>query len=347
MKFESATIKDIAKALNLSPSTVSRALRGSHEISVATKTLVLDYARKIHYRPTPAALSLKEKRTRSLGVVVCEIANNFFSEAINGIESIAYDKGYHVIITQSHESVEREQANAQHLASHGVDGLLISLSSESAEVPHLKELFEKGLPIVFFDRVTNEIPTHQVIANNYQGAFQATEHLILQGFKHIGHITSSPLLSITRERLKGYKEALQKHHLPFRESFVTYCHQGGLHKEETEAAMKQLFKGRQKPDAIFAATDRITTHCFGILKKMGRSRELGFTGFTNTQLGDLLEPALTRVRQPAFEMGQRATALLIEMIESKRPQTEYTTGILETELIIRASSLRKPTTGKS
>src|SRR3954470_4570332 len=200
MKFETATIKDIAKALNLSTSTVSRALRGSHEISPETKKLVLEYAEKINYRPNPIALSLKERRTRAIGVVVSEIANNFFSQAINGIESIAYNRGYHVIITQTHESHEREKVNVQHLASRSVDGLLISLSSETVDTSHLKQLYEKGLPIVFFDRVTNEIDTHKAVANNYLGAFHATEHLIYEGYERIAHISSSPTLSITKER---------------------------------------------------------------------------------------------------------------------------------------------------
>src|SRR5881275_3526362 len=164
MKFESATIKDIAKALNLSTSTVSRALRGSYEISYETKKRVLEYAEKINYRPNPIALSLKERRTRAIGVVVSEIANTFFSQAINGIESIAYNRSYHVIITQTHESQERERVNIEHLAARGVDGLLVSLSSETENVSYLKELHEKGLPIVFFDRVTNEIATHRVEA---------------------------------------------------------------------------------------------------------------------------------------------------------------------------------------
>src|SRR5690349_2725163 len=199
MKFDTVTIKDIAKALNLSTSTVSRALRGSYEISPETKKLVLEYAEQVNYRPNPIALSLKERRSRAIGVVVSEIANNFFSQAINGIESIAYNRGYHVIITQSHESFEREKVNVQHLASRNVDGLLISLSSGSSDVSYLKELHEKGLPIVFFDRITDEIKTHRVTANSRLGAFQATGHLINQGYKRIGHVTSSPHLSITKE----------------------------------------------------------------------------------------------------------------------------------------------------
>ena len=341
MKFESATIKDIAKALNLSTSTVSRALRGSYEISAETKKQVLEYAEKINYRPNPIALSLKERRTRAIGVVVSEIANNFFSQAINGIESIAYNRSYHVIITQSHESAEREKVNVEHMAARGVDGLLVSLSAESVDLSYLKELHEKGMPIVFFDRVTDEIETHKVIANNYLGAFHATEHLIYQGYKKIAHLTSSPYLSITKERLNGYKAALEKHGLSFNESLVKYCNHGGMIAQEVEDAINELNKGKVKPDAIFTAGDRLSIVCFGILKRVKQKKDLGFTGFTNTQVGDLFTPSLTVVRQPAFEIGQTATELLIQIIESKRPVVEFETKTLETSLIIRDSSARK------
>lgn len=338
MKFDSVTIKDIGKALNLSTSTVSRALRGSYEISAETKKQVLEYAEKINYRPNPIALSLKERRTRAIGVVVSEIANNFFSQAINGIESIAYNRGYHVIITQSHESLQREIVNVQHLASRGVDGLLISLSSESDDLTHLKELHDKGLPIVFFDRVTDEFETHRVTANNYLGAYHATEHLIYEGYKKIAHITSSPSLSITKERLQGYKEALEKHQIPFNESLVKHCYHGGMIAQEVEDEISALLKAKTKPDAIFAAGDRLTTVCFGVLKRMKQKKDLGFIGFSNTQVGDLFSPTLTVIRQPAFDIGQSAIELLIQTIESKRPETEFQKKILPTEIIIRDSS---------
>src|SRR5687768_6491853 len=208
MKFEAVTIKDIARALGISTSTVSRALRDSYEISPETKQLVLDCAEKLNYRPNPIALSLKERKSRSIGVVVCEIANNFFSQAINGIESIAYNRGYHVIISQSHESYDREVVNVQHLASRSVDGLLVSLSCETTDLTHFTNLHEKGLPIVFFDRITNEIITHKVIADNYQSAYDTTVHLIRNGYSRIALIVSAPFLSITKERMEGYKTAL-------------------------------------------------------------------------------------------------------------------------------------------
>src|SRR5438067_10308439 len=164
MKFDTVTIKDIAKALNLSTSTVSRALNGSYEIGTETKKLVLEYAEKINYRPNPIALSLKEQKSHSIGVVVCEVANDYFSQTINGIESIAYNRGYHVIITQTHESFDRESANVKHLLSRHVDGLLVSLSAQTTDTSQYKYLLDKGFPIVFFDRAAPDLNTHKVIA---------------------------------------------------------------------------------------------------------------------------------------------------------------------------------------
>ncbi|RYY00426.1 MAG: LacI family transcriptional regulator, partial [Gammaproteobacteria bacterium] len=212
--------------------------------------------------------------------------------------------------------------------------------SETTDLDYLKELHEKGMPIVFFDRITDEIETHKVIANNYLGAFHATEHLIYEGYKKIAHITSSPFLSITKERLEGYKAALEKHNLPFNESLVKYCNHGGMIADEIEVALAELHKGKLKPDAIFTAGDRLTIVCYGILKRMKQKKELGFTGFSNTQVGDLFSPSLTVVRQPAFEIGQNAIELLIQIIESKRPVTTFELKTLETSLVIRESSLK-------
>lgn len=343
MRYDSVTIKDIAKALNFSTSTVSRALRGSYEISEETKKIILDYAEKINYRPNPIALSLKDRRSKAIAVVVSEIANSFFSEAINGIESIAYNRGYHVIITQSHESAEREKVNVLHHASRGVDGLLISLSSGTIDLGYLHELNDKGFPIVFFDRITDEIATNKVTADNRLGAFNATEHLIQQGFKNIAHITSAPYLSITRERLDGYKQALEDHKIRFSQSLVKHCDHGGMILEEVEDALKELFNGKNPPDAIFTASDRITTLCFGAMKKLNLKKDLGFIGFCNTQVADLFSPAMSVVRQPAFEIGQVAIEMLIQQIESKRPTEQFKTKLLNTQLIVRESSRKQIT----
>ncbi len=335
--FEPVTIKDIAKALGLSTSTVSRALRDTHEISAATKKIVLAYAKEINYQPNPIALSLKERRSKSIGVVVSEVANSFFSQAINGIESIAYDRGYHVIISQTHESYDREVINVQHLASRSVDGLLVSLSSETTDISHLTSLHERGLPIVFFDRVADEIDTHKVIANNEKGAYQATDYLIRKGYKRIAHLTSSRHLSISIERLSGYEAALRDHGLEVNPSYIKYCLHGGMLQEETETAIKELMALKEKPDAIFVAGDRLSIGCLSVFKnlKIAVPEEMAIAGFSNSDVLDLFNPSLTSVRQPAFDIGQLATEMLLKLIEAKYPVEEFEKRILETNLYVR------------
>ena len=340
MKFEAITIKDIAKALGLSTSTVSRALRDSYQISPETKKLVLEYAKKINYSPNPIALSLKEKRSRSIGVIVCEIANSFFSQAINGIESIAYDKGYNVIITQSHESYEREVNDLQFLASRSIDGLLISVSSETKNFEHLRELQQKGLPIVFFDRIFDNIETHKVVVNNFQGSFDATNHLIKNGYRRIAHLANSESLSITRERIDGYREALRRNGIEIIESYIRHCAHGGMIYQEVEDALDQIMKQPEIPEAVFAAGDKLTTGFLRYYKAKGVKipEDIALAGFSNLDLTDLLNPSLTVVRQPAFEMGKAATNLLLSQVESKRPVTGFQKIVLDPELLIRDSS---------
>ena len=340
MKFEALTIKDIAKVLGLSTSTVSRALRDSYEISAETKKLVLDYAEKNNYHANPIALSLKERRSRSIGVMVCEIANSFFSQTINGIESIAYKNGYNVIIAQSRESFEREMLNLQYLTSRSIDGLIISVSTETTDFTYLKELHQKGMPIVFFDRVVNEIDTHKVIAENFKGGYDATTHLIKCGYRRIASISNPPLLSITKERVAGYKTALSENGIEVDEALIKYCSHGGMIFSEVEDAMNELFDLTIKPDAIFTSADKLTTNCLRILKSKNIlvPDDVGLIGFSNTDLTELLSPPLSIIKQPAFEMGEIATNLLLQVIESKKKVTEFETKTLSTELLIRGST---------
>jgi DNA-binding LacI/PurR family transcriptional regulator len=340
MKFEAVTIKDIAKALGLSTSTVSRALRDSHEISAETKRLVTEYAEKINYKPNPIALSLKERRSRSIGVMVCEIANSYFSQVINGIESVAGDNGYNVIIAQSHESFEKEIQNLQYLTSRSIDGLIISVSTQTKEFDYLKNLHEKGLPIVFFDRIVSEIDTHKVIADNYKGAYEATRHLIDCGYNRIAVLNNSEILSIGRERLAGYKAALSEAGRKVDTKLIKCCEYGGLKPEEVEAALEELFTSRQKPDAVLAAADKLTTGCLRFFrkKKIRVPEDVGLIGFSNSDLTELLSPPLSVIKQPAFEMGETAIQLLLKMIESKRPVNDFETIVLPTEMLLRGST---------
>ncbi len=343
MKFEAVTIKDIAKALGLSTSTVSRALRDSYEISPETKKLVLECAEKLNYRPNPIALSLKERKTRSIGVIVCEIANSFFSQIINGIESLAYDRGYNVIISQSHESYEREILDLQYLSSRGVDGILISVSTETSDYEHIKNLHQKGLPIVLFDRIAPGIDTHTIIVDNFKGTYEATEHLIHNGYSKIAAISNSEFLSISSERLAGYKEALNSNGIKINNDYIKHCFYGGMVFSEVEEAINQLLTLKDPPEAIVTLSDKLTIGSLKTIKRRGLKipADIALVGFSNSDLTELTDPPLTVVRQPALEMGKAATELLLQLIESKRPITEFEKRILSPEFIIMESGKRR------
>ncbi|QIP15543.1 LacI family transcriptional regulator [Spirosoma aureum] len=332
---DAITIKDIARALNLSTSTVSRALRDSYEINPETKRLVIEYAERLNYRPNPIALSLKENRSRVIGVVVPQIANNFFSQAINGIEAIAYNRGYHVIIFQSHESYEREVATVQQAVARKADGLLISLSSGTSDFSYLRQLQEKKLPIVLFDRVSKEIDSPCITADNFGGAFAATEHLIQSGRRRIAHLTIPPHISITQERLAGYRAALEQYDIPYDESLIRYA---GFGHNEVEPIVDDLLT--LSPDAFFAASDRLAIGCLSALKKRNISipESVSLIGFTNISVADLLAPPMSTVEQPAQEIGQVAAGRLIDLIEGKQKIPQPGTIRIPTKLIVRASS---------
>ncbi|PZR24821.1 MAG: LacI family transcriptional regulator [Citrobacter freundii] len=340
MRFEAVTIKDIAKALGLSTSTVSRALRDSYEISPETKKLVLDYAEKINYQPNPIALSLKERRTNSIGVIVAEIANSFFSQAIDGIESVAYRNGYNVIISQTRESYERELINLNYLTSRSIDGLIVSVSAETSDFSNFRELYERGLPIVFFDRIDPELNTHKITVDNYRGAYDATAHLIQNGYKQIAAVANNAVLSITKDRLAGYRAALADHGLTEKDEFIKYCEHGGLLVSEVENVMAEMLEAAVRPDAILALSDRLTTGCLRILKagKIRVPEDIALIGFSNSDLTELTGPSLSIIKQPAFEMGELATDSLLQLIGSKNPVTDFNTTILAPQLIIRDSS---------
>jgi LacI family transcriptional regulator len=343
MNFDAITIRDIARELHLSVSTVSKALRDSYEISEKTKKLVMEFAQKHNYRPNPMAQSLKKGHSKSIGIVVSSIDNQFFSQVINGMESEAYSQGYNVIITQSHESYDLEVQNVSHLIHRAIDGLLISIATETADVEHLRRLQQQGLPIVFFDRVSNEIDTHKVIVDNLGGAYQATMHLLDSGYKNIAHITSSVTSSVTTQRLAGYVDALVERGVGVNEEYIKYCLHGGLNLDELELAIDELMRTEPRPDAILTASDRITTSTMTLLhrKNIKIPQDVALVGFSNTVLADVLNPSLTSVHQPAFEIGRKATEMLLSIINSKRPITEFENVILPTELFIRNSSANK------
>ncbi|MGY4385858.1 LacI family transcriptional regulator [Pedobacter sp. UYP24] len=330
--YRATTIKQIAEALSVSISTVSRALSDSHEVSAETKRIIREYADKIGYQSNPIAVSLKRGKSNAIGVLLSDVASSFFSQVINGIESIAYKKGYHVIITQSHDSFEREVTNMGHLASRSIDGILVSMSSQTTNYDHITNLHERGMPIVFFDRILDEIETFKVTTDNFKAAYEATELLIKKGYKSIGHLTNAPQLSITIERLHGYQAALAANNIPFNEGLVYYCQEGGRNPEEIETAVAHYLTDEVKADALLISSDRISTSAMRVLNRLGKADELTIIGFSNSDVIDLLSPGISFIRQRAFEMGEIAAEMLIRVIESKYPVYEFETRLLEGEL---------------
>lgn len=334
---KTATIKDIARALNLSTSTVSRALRDSYEINPETKKTILDYARKVNYRPNPIALSLQGSNSKAIGVIVPAIANHFFAETINGIEEVAYSRGYHVVIFQTNESYVREKISLANAIERRVDGLLISLSGETTDVAHIKELEKAGFPLVMFDRISEEINTFKVVSDNFEGAYNATEHCIATGRRVIAKIASLPWLSITQERLAGYKAALEHHGLPLDESYIKCC---GFEEHEAHRAIDELMTKNPPPDALILGSDRLALSCLRILKErpVKMPENLALIGFTNLNVANLIEPPLSTVVQSAFEIGQKSVDLLIDLIEKKHKNPKFETIRIKTVLYPRESS---------
>lgn len=330
--YRAATIKDIAKELGFSISTVSRALRNSHEVSTEKKNIITAHAKKINYHSNPVARSLKSRQSYSIGVMVPDIANNFFSQIINGIESIAYQKGYHVIITQSHESYEREVVNLEHLANSSVDGLLVSMSSQTVDYSHVQKFHERGLPIVFFDRIIDEIKTFKVTINDFKASFEATELLIKKGYQRIAFLAHAPQLSVTTARVAGYKAALQANDIAINDDLIQYCPAGGNEPGEVHRAIEHLLSYTVPPAALFIASDRLSTAAIRVLKKSNQSHNIAIMGFSNSDAIDLISPEISYVRQNAFEMGEIAMDMLIKLMNNRYPVYDFETKFVDTEI---------------
>jgi len=345
MKFNQITIKDIARELGISPSTVSRALKDHPDISIATKKAVNELADKLNYQPNTVALNLRQRKTNTIGVIIPEIVHFFFSTVISGIEDVAYEAGYNVILAQSNESVEREKSDIKALFNSRVDGLLLSISRETTNFDHIESIISKGLPIVFYDRMYTNPNTSKVIVDDYVGAKEAVLHLIEQGYKRIAHLEAAPGLQIAVDRRRGYVDALRENNMPIKETMIIECPNGSL--EDGKKATKKLLSLASPPDAIFANNDLLAMGAMLSIKEKGLKipGDIALMGFSNWFFSQLLDPPLSSVDQPGFEMGQEAARLLIRQIEMKDKdqfEVQPETKILKTRLIIRESSLRKP-----
>ncbi len=335
------TLADLAKELGISTATVSRALKDYPDISAATKRKVLDLAAARNYHPNSIAASLRKQETRIIGVIVPEIVNNFFSNVIKGIMEVAYDVGYRVMICQSDESYEKEVTDAKALLASRVDGLLVSLAHETVIYDHLKEFKRSGIPLVFFDKTCEEMKdTSKVVSNDYQGAFHAVEHLIEQGYRRIAHIRGPLVATNAKNRLKGYMDAMAKHHLPVDEFMIIDGE--ALTFEFAHHLGKMLGMNKYNIDAIFAVTDIVALGVIKGLKSQGYKipEDIGVIGFNDWYMSTVIDPPLSSVAQPSFEIGKKSAEILLNEIAVIKQGLvpAYQTVVLDTELIIRESS---------
>lgn len=331
------TIKDIAKKLAISPSTVSRALRDHPDISKDTKALVSRIADQLDYFPDSLAQGLKSRKTNTIGLIVPEIKHHFFSSAISGIEDIAYTAGYTILVCQSNEDVEREKTNLKALVSNRIAGLLVSISQTTQNMDHFQILKKRGIPVVFFDRTLKGMPGCKVVVDDCQGAYKAVTHLIEKGYRRIAHIAGPENISIGQDRFDGYCKALADHKVRFDETLVVRT---GFRQADGSAAIDRILNLRPKPDAIFAVNDPVAIGAFIRLKekKIKIPQDMALVGFSNNPISALIDPPLTTVAQPSYEIGQAAAKLLLEQISHGGKPEHHSEHILKTRLIVRESS---------
>jgi LacI family transcriptional regulator len=330
-------IKQLARELNLSISTVSRALSDSYDVSTQTRNKVLELAKKLNYQPNPYASGLRRHNSRTIAIVVPEVANNFFSLAINGIQSVAREKGYHVLIYLTHEDNEIEMEVVQHLQSGRVDGVLISLSSRTIEKDHLTELTRLGLPLVFFDRVCEEFDTAKVTTDDYDSGLKATQHLIDRGCKRIAYLLVSKNLSIGINRMEGYLEALRKNKIAIDPHLIL---NGTNDREKNYNLIQKLLKSGKRPDGLFASVEHLAVTAYHVCNDMNLRipKDIKIISFSNLETAPLLNPSLTTITQPAFNIGKEAATILFKALSKKQFKLSNQKIVLASELIERNST---------
>lgn len=338
MKKGSVTIKDLAQELGISPSTVSRALADNPLVKTATRNAVKKLAKEYNYQPNFTALSLRNSKTRTIGIIIPQIVHEFFALVIRGIEDFAYANGYNVIICSTHEMYEREVSDTKALLTGRVDGILACLSKETTNFDHFKEFEERSIPLVFFDCVCDEIETHKVVIDDKAAGYVATKHLIEQGSRNIAFIGGPELLSINQDRYAGYKKALQEANLTTNKDWVVFCTTGDY--SDGLSSTKSLFQSGEI-DGVFAATDMLAIGAIKNIKALNKRipQDVAVVGFSNWSIAELFEPSLTTINQPGYEMGYKAAELLIQQI-TEPENSEYETFMLQTDLVIRESSVR-------
>lgn len=334
------TIYDLAKKLNISIATVSRALKDDPVVSKKTKKKISDLAVEMGYRSNHFARNLRNQTTNTIGVIIPRVNSYFMSTVIAGIESIANKEGYNLIISQSSESFEKEIASAKTMFNNRVDGLLVSLAYDTEDLNHFDAFFKRRIPLIFFDRVVEHENCTNVLIDNRRAAYEATTHLIKQGCKRIVHITATPKRNVYIDRLQGYKHALSDHDIAFRQDYVLISN---LSQEAGSVAAQEILRMNAMPDAVFVANDNCAVGCMLALKNAGIKipEDIAFVGFNNDPVSNVIEPNLTTINYPGYEMGEVAARNLINHLNGKATIQSTNTIILRSELMIRDSSRKK------
>lgn len=334
------TIYDIANELNVSPSTVSRALKGHFSIGKETIKAVKKLADKRGYRPNGIAASLRKSKTNTIGVIISWINRPFISSLISGVEQAANKEGFNVIISQSHDSYESEVANARTLYDSRVGGLVVSLAMETINYDHFRQYLKKDIPVVFVDRVAEELNSDIVVIDNYDAGFTAITHLIEQGCRRIAHIGGAQHRNVYAERERGYREALKQNNIPVDESLI--LHSDVLSHEEGLKCAEHLLSLPNPPDGIFSANDTAAVSVIQYAKQKGIKipEDLAIIGFNNDPVSTIIDPPLSTMMHPAVDMGIIAAQQVLKHREHK-DIVKSETIVLKTELLVRESSLRK------
>ncbi|MGZ5287233.1 MAG: LacI family DNA-binding transcriptional regulator [Flavisolibacter sp.] len=341
-KAKEVTIYDIALKLNISPATVSRGLQDHPAISKKTKKKIFDMVDEMGYRSNHFARNLRQQKTRTIGVIVHELNSNFITSVLAGIEKVTNEAGYDLIIAHSSESYKKEASNAKNLFNKRVDGLIASLSFDTTDLDHFKPFMDKGVPVLFFDRVEQDGNNTVVIIDNARCGYMATSHLIDQGCKRIAHVTSSLKRNVYSQRHKGYMDALFDHNIPYDENLVLINDLS--EKAGVDSALK-ILKMKELPDGIFITNDFVAAVCMRTLKEFGINipEDIAIVGFNNDAIGKLIEPALTTINYPGIDMGEIAARNLINHLKGISQIQQTNTIIVRSELIVRKSSLKKST----
>jgi LacI family transcriptional regulator len=334
------TIHDIAKKLNITASTVSRALNDHPRISEATKKSVHKTALKLNYQPNHIAAALRNGRSNIIGIIVPTIDRSFFASIVRGIEEIANASRYNVMICQTYDNYEKEVATVEALLNARVDGIMASYAKETRDFDHFLKVKEKGIPVILFDRSNDDLEVSQIVIDDFLGAYKATEHLIQQGCKRIAHFTNTLKISIYKERLRGYREALLANGLPYDESLII---ESNLQLEDGRNSMLKLLTLHAVPDGVFSSSAYGIMGALQVLKEKGIKvpQEVALIGFTNETFTSFSEPALSTVEHHSMRMGNTAAEIFLEEISDEQKKFIPQKIVLKPELIIRQSSLRK------